>query len=329
MCASYRIAMIETLPTPTENVTNIVQGSDAHAALRRLQRELDQFTDMAVDLLPRPGELPRLESIDVYGGTLSYNGVVGGDHIIYVDFKQRFDLRARIARAEEGGRNDVADNLRRLERSAGIAIVDVSGHRVSDALLAAVFHQTFLVGAGYELDASGQITRHLFENLNTRFHQSSGAHKFISLLYGEISDDSTFRFLSAGHPFPAVFSNRHDRFMEVSPELCVSFPPLGIQPTFDTIDRKMFRDSVLGFKDHYETNEWTLMGAGDILLLHTDGLTEHASGDVNYFPDRLEQVLRRVKHQPAREIHDAILADLLSFAAPADDVSFVVVKKLM
>jgi hypothetical protein len=126
-----------------------------------------------------------------------------------------------------------------------------------------------------------------------------------------------------------VFSNRHDRFMEVSPELCVSFPPLGIQPTFDTIDRKMFRDSVLGFKDHYETNEWTLMGAGDILLLHTDGLTEHASGDVNYFPDRLEQVLRRVKHQPAREIHDAILADLLSFAAPADDVSFVVVKKLM
>jgi hypothetical protein len=177
MCASYRIAMIETLPTPTENVTNIVQGSDAHAALRRLQRELDQFTDMAVDLLPRPGELPRLESIDVYGGTLSYNGVVGGDHIIYVDFKQRFDLRARIARAEEGGRNDVADNLRRLERSAGIAIVDVSGHRVSDALLAAVFHQTFLVGAGYELDASGQITRHLFENLNTRFHQSSGAHQ--------------------------------------------------------------------------------------------------------------------------------------------------------
>ncbi len=72
----------------------------------------------------------------------------------------------------------------------------------------------------------------------------------------------------------------------------------------------------LGFKEHYQTNEWTLMGAGDILLLHTDGLTEHAAGDVNYFPDHLEEVLRRVKHQSAREIYDAILDDLLRFATP-------------
>jgi len=310
-------------------VTHILQGPDASAALRKLQRELDLFTDMAVDLLPRPGELPQLESIDVYGGTVPLSGEVGGDHIIYVDFKQRFDLRARIARAEAEGRPDIADNLRRCERSAGIALVDVSGHRVSDALLAAVFHQAFLVGAAYELDASGQITRHLFENLNTRFHQSSGAHKFISLLYGEISEDSTFRFLAAGHPFPSVFSNRHDRFMDVNPELCRSFPPLGIQPLFDTIDREVLGDAVLGFKGHYQTNEWALMGAGDILLLHTDGLTEHASGIENYFPGRLEQVLRRVKHQSAGEIYEAIKTDLLTFAAPTDDISLVVVKKLV
>ena len=63
--------------------------------------------------------------------------------------------------------------------------------------------------------------------------------------------------------------------------------------------------------------------------LPTDALPEHPAGDVNYFPDRLEDVLRRVKHQSAREIHGAILADLLSFAPPADDVSFVVVKKLI
>jgi serine phosphatase RsbU (regulator of sigma subunit) len=310
-------------------VTNIVNSPDPNAALRRLQRELDHFTDIAVELLPRPGELPQLESIDVFGGTMALNGAVGGDHIIYVDFKQRFDLRARIARAEAQGRPDIADNLRRCARTAGIALVDVSGHNVTDALLAAMFHQAFLVGAAYELDASGQITRHLFENLNTRFHQSSGAHKFISLLYGEISEDSTFRFLSAGHPFPAVFSNRHDRFMDVSPELCRSFPPLGIQPLFDTIDREVLGDSVLGFKDQYQTNEWTLMGAGDILLLHTDGLTEHQSGPESYVPARLEEVLRRVKYRPAREIFEAIKEDLLRFAAPSDDISVVVVKKLV
>jgi len=310
-------------------VTHTLQGSDACAALRRLQRELDHFTDMAVELLPRPGELPQLESIDVFGGTLAYSGEVGGDHIIYVDFKQRFDLRARIARADAEGRPDIADNLRRCARSAGIALVDVSGHRVTDALLAAVFHQAFLVGAAYELDASGQITRHLFENLNTRFHQSSGAHKFISLLYGEISQDSTFRFLAAGHPFPTVFSNRHDRFMDVSPELCRSFPPLGIQPLFDTIDRQVQGDSVLGFKDLYQTNEWTLIGAGDILLLHTDGLTEHQSGVESYFPARLESVVRSVKHQSAHDIYEAVKEDLVRFAPPTDDVSLVVVKKLV
>jgi len=313
--------------TPKNTVTHILPGSDASTALRRLQRELDHFTDMAAELLPRPGELPQLQSIDVFGGTVAFNGEVGGDHIIYVDFKQRFDLRARIARAEAEGRPDIADNLRRCERAAGIAVVDVSGHRVTDALLAAMFHQAFLVGAAYELDASGQITRHLFENLNTRFHQSSGAHKFISLLYGEISEDSTFRFLSAGHPFPAVFSNRHDRFMDVSPELCRSFPPLGIQPLFDTIDREVLGDSVLGFKDHYQTNEWTLMGAGDILLLHTDGLTEHQKGVESYFPNHLENVLRRVKHQSAQTIYEAIRSDMLAFADPTDDISLVVLKR--
>jgi serine phosphatase RsbU (regulator of sigma subunit) len=309
-------------------LSNTLQNSDASAALRRLQRELDHFTDLAVELLPRPGELPKLKNVDVFGGTMALKGEVGGDHIIYVDFKQRYDLRARMARAEAEGRHDVVDNLRRCARAAGIVLVDVSGHRVTDALLAAMLHQAFLVGAAYELDASGQITRHLFEQLNTRFHQSSGAHKFISLLYGEIAEDSTFRFLSAGHPFPTVFSNRHDRFMDVSPELCVSFPPLGIQPTFDTIDREVLGGTVLGFKDHYQTNEWTLMGAGDILLLHTDGLTEHASGEDMYFPNRLENVVRTVKERSAREIYQAIQEDLLRFAKPADDVSFVVVKKL-
>src|SRR3954467_5158680 len=110
--------MVAMMPVnPWTPVNYILQGSDASADLRRLQRELDHFTDMAVELLPRPGELPQLPSIDVFGGTLPLSGEVGGDHIIYVDFKQRFDLRARIARAEAEGRPDIADNLRRCARS--------------------------------------------------------------------------------------------------------------------------------------------------------------------------------------------------------------------
>jgi serine phosphatase RsbU (regulator of sigma subunit) len=204
--------------------------------------------------------------------------------------------------------------------------MDVSGHRATDALMAAMFHQAFLLGAIYELDHFGQITRTLFEHLNTRFYQSSVAHKFTAMIYGEISDSAQFRFLSAAQPFPRVFSNRHQRFMEVSRDLRVSFPPLGVMPSLDTIDRAQ-TSSRLGFKEHYQMNEWLLMGAGDILLLYTDGLAEHADGDRRYVPDCLEADLRQVHDRPAREIVDALCDRVRGFADPSDDISLVVIKR--
>jgi serine phosphatase RsbU (regulator of sigma subunit) len=303
-----------------------MRESDTTELLKQLTAELENFQGMARSLLPTPGEVPRLQGIDIYGGTLALNGVVGGDHLIYVDFKQRFDLDARILHAAEEERWEVVENLRRCQQMAGIVLVDVSGHRVTDALLAAMLHQAFLLGAIYELDMFGHITRRLFENLNTRFYESSAAHKFISVIYGEISEHSMFRFLSAAQPFPIVFSKRNHRFMEVSKDLCVSFPPLGILPSINVIDRNT-TTSVLGFKDHYEMNEWVLMGEGDILLLPTDGLVEHSRGDEDYFPGRLEDRLRQVHHQSAREIYEAIMADLQAFSAPTDDVSIVVIKR--
>ena len=110
------------------------------------------------------------------------------------------------------------------------------------------------VAVGFGRSASGPYVRYpfrssrqLFENLNARFYQSSGAHKFISLIYGEISEDARFRFLSAAQPFPVVFFNQNDRFMEVSQNLRVSFPPLGIMPSLDMIDGDR-TDTLPGFK---------------------------------------------------------------------------------
>jgi serine phosphatase RsbU (regulator of sigma subunit) len=203
---------------------------EASQELERLTRELDNFQSIAKYLVPLPGEVPRLSGIDVWGGSVQLNGSVGGDHITYIDFKQRFDLQARIERAREEKRFDVADNLERCAHKAGIAVMDVAGHQMTDALLAAMLHQAFLLGAIYELDRYGQITRRLFENLNTRFYQSSGTHKYVSMIYGEISDDAKFRFLTAGVPFPVVFSNIHNRFMDVNEHLKLSFPPLGMMP---------------------------------------------------------------------------------------------------
>jgi serine phosphatase RsbU (regulator of sigma subunit) len=299
---------------------------DARRSFRRMIRELENFQDIMKYIKPEPGDLPELPGIDVYGESMPLNGVIGGDHIIYVDFKKRYDLQARIQAAEKAGRMEILRNLRDCERKAGIALVDVSGHQITDALLAAMLHQAFLLGAIYELDYYGDITIRLFENINTRFYRSSSVSKFVTMIYGEISEDGTFLFISAAHPMPVVFSRLYDRIVEISDDLLTSFPPIGTLPSHDDIDRNASR-SVLGFKKGYKVNALTLMGAGDIMLLYTDGLSEHSRGRELYFPDRLEEVLRREKDGSAREICAAIREDVCRFAKPEDDVSLVVIKK--
>jgi serine phosphatase RsbU (regulator of sigma subunit) len=290
-------------------------------------REFHNLEEIARGIVPRPGSIPSLNGIEVYGETLPMNGIVGGDHLIYVDFKKRHDLDARIEVAEEAGRPDIVARLERCRRTAGVALIDVSGHQATDAMLAAMFHQAFLLGILYELDMSGHVTRRLFENLNQRFHRTSSVNKYITAVYGEISEDATFRFLLAAHPPPIVFSAEHDRFMEVDQEKCISFPPLGTLPSKSVVDWHRSK-SVLGFKDRYEVNKWTLMGTGDILLLYTDGLQEHERAGEPYFPGRLEEAIRAAKHLSAVDIVHTVLDDLRTFADPADDVSLVAIKKL-
>lgn len=294
--------------------------------IEQLKNELTNFQEIARNIMPAPGEVPTLQGVEVYGGTIPLNGGVGGDHIIYVDFKKRFDLNARIREATAGGRFEVVSQLERCRRKAGIAILDVSGHLATDGLLAAMMHQAFLLGSIYELDLYGNITKRLFENLNTRFYHSSSLNKFVTMIYGEISEDTTFRFLSAAHPPPVVFSNQHNRFMEVSQDFCTSFPPIGTLPSLDVIDRGVSQ-SVLGFKERYQLNEWSLMGTGDILLLYTDGLLEHENETEAYFPRHLEAKVREVKHLNAPGIFEAIKSHLLGFAEPTDDISFVIIKR--
>ena len=335
-----RLLLFETPSAPVDTSTKVeepdltVSDRDGDALIAEmwkspesLARELENFQDIASYITPGPGDVPSLAGFDICGASLPLNGLVGGDHTIYVDFKKRYDLEARIAHATEQDQLDVVENLIKCQRMVGIALVDVSGHRVTDALLAAMFHQAFLLGAIYELDVFGWITERLFENLNTRFYNSSGAHKFLTMLYAEISEDATFRFLSAAHPAPLVFSNRNDQFMEVGEEHCTTSPPVGTMPSKHIIDQRA-SDSVLGFKGGYEWNEWKLMGRGDILLLSTDGLLEHSDDEADYVPARLEEVVRAAKHESASNIVQTITKDLLTFATPKDDISVIAIKRL-
>ena len=170
---------------------------------------------LAQSLSPEPGAIPQITNIDIYGISIPINGIAGGDLITYLNFQDRYDLNARIARAQARGQESMAQILQRLKKKCGVMVADVAGHEFTDSIRALLLHQLFHAAALYEMDLNGEITTRLFEQINARFFKSQTLRKlaadpdftsFITLVYGEISHTGRFRFISAGHPAPLIFS---------------------------------------------------------------------------------------------------------------------------
>lgn len=286
--------------------------------------ELDNFVRIARLIRPRSPQL-RIGGVDIYGDTVFLEGAAGGDHIAYVDFEGRYDLTRRAQLARDPA---IAKRLEENRHRIGVMVADVSGHSITDALVAAMLHQAFLTGVLYELDRYGEVTTRLFENLNTRFYRSLSFEKYVTMIYGEITATGRFRFLSAGSPDPMIFSAEFDSFVTIASDRLVGFYPLGMFPSEDDIDvsRNL---GAFRYKPKYTVNEVNLMGIGDILLLLTDGYADHArDDDTPFVPGLLEDSLRAVKHRPAREIYEALRDRALEFAPAADDMTLVVIKRV-
>ena len=240
-------------------------------------------------------------------------------------------MRGLHARSHEGREK----KLRRGFKDSSVKGVFWSqmlpGHEFTDAIRALILHQTFYLGALYELDLYGEITTRLIEQINMRFFKSRTLHKltaemesasFITLIYGEISFSGRFYFVSAGHPPPLVFSREFDRFVEISPDRLVSYPPLGLQLNEDNADARLYQPA-LGYMKHYTVNELNLIGQGDVLLLYTDGLIDPffyllaRTVGTGGFP-------REKWH--GKEICQAILEDRKAAAEQTDDLSLAVIK---
>ncbi len=286
---------------------------------------------MAQHLTPAPGAIPHIPGTDIHGITLPYNGLAGGDLISYVNFQERFDLETRIRSAVEQGQDGVARSLQKLKRRGGILVADVAGHEFADAMRALMLHQAFHTAALYEMDLNGEITVRLFEQLNTRFLKSRTLRNlaadhdkavYITLIYGEISHTGRFRFVSAGHPPPLVFSREYDCFVDISPDRLVTYPPIGLQPGEDHADANNY-ERPLGYKKRYTVNELNLMGQGDVLLLYTDGLIDPFS---QYTQKYLERAVSRAKDANAQELCESILRERRAAGEQTDDLSVVVIK---
>ncbi len=287
---------------------------------------------LAMHLIPSPGAVPQIPGVDIFGITLPFNGIAGGDLITYVNFQERFDLDVRIDNALSQGREDIVQNLEKLRKTGGILVADVSGHGFTDAMRALMLHQAFHTAAIYEMDLNGEITVRLFEQVNTRFLKSRTLRNpvedqdpaaFITLIYGEIYHTGHFRFVSAGHPPPLVFSREFDRFVEITPDRLVGYPPIGLQPGEDYADVRRY-ERVLGYKKRYTVNELNLMGRGDILFLYTDGLIDAFS---SFTQESFERIVSRSRDGSAREICTRVLEERSKVERQGDDISLVVIKR--
>ena len=295
----------------------VVSEGDARA-------ELQNFCKIAAALHTSSARLPELSGVEIAGLSLPVRGVLGGDHILYVDFSQRYDLPGRIAEAERSSQWEVARELRDCAHRVGVLLVDVSGHRATDAAIAAMVHQAFLLGTYYELDRFGRITTRLFEHLNQRFYETTAVSKYFTMIYGEVSTEGRLRFICAGHPRPLVYSRQYRSFVTVPKDRMVSFPPVGMFPSegkfAEGSQRKLLRT-----KPGYLVNEIQLLASGDLVLLYTDGLSELSSG--RYIAQRLEGLIGEVVDLPAVEIAATVSADVLQSLDREDDVSLVVIKR--
>jgi len=290
----------------------------------QLADELKNFQEIARYIKPSSGEVPTLEGIEMAGLSLPLKRVLGGDHIIYIDFKRRYDLSRRVVRARRTGREEIARNLEQLQHRAGILVADVSGHRMTDALLAAMLHQAFLLGVYYELDRYGEITTRIFEHINMRFYRSTGVNKYFTMIYGEISETGRFRFLSAGHQPPVVFSREHRKFVKISADRLVTFPPVGLLPSAHDPDERV-DPGMHGYKKRFTVNEINLLNFGDTLLLLTDGLMEHDEG--RFFPGVVEKLLVDSADDTVEQFC-LRLRDAIEDSAPqTDDITVVAIRR--
>ena len=92
----------------------------------------------------------------------------------------------------------------------------------------------------------------------------------------------------------------------------------------------MFRS---GFSSRFKVNHLTVTDPGDILLLYTDGVTEHTNAEGKLFYDsesggELEKTIHKNRDLSSKDLYARIKESILKFAEPQDDVSYILVKKV-
>ena len=201
---------------------------------------------------------------------------------------QGLDLHTHYETSQRAG-GDYYDFFALPGGQWGIFIADVSGHGVPAAVIMAITHAIAHTRPGPNLPP-GEMLCYLNRTLERRYTGQRGS--FVTAFYA-VYDPATrqLTYSSAGHPPPRRVSNGRIFSLDGPAGL-----PLGI-------------DSPEHYPDHTIT-----LKPGDTILMFTDGVTEafNQSRD-QYGVERLDKICLE-NRAGARELIEAILADLEKFA---------------
>lgn len=188
----------------------------------------------------------------------------------------------------------------------GIAVGDVAGKGIPAALLVAALRASI-----FSLAHSSLALRAILTRTNRLLYESVGETRYATLFYGVL--DVPLRrivYINAGHAPPILV--RADGAVEM---IHAGGLPVGLFPSPRYFEQDL------------------QLGAGDLLALYTDGITESAdrSGDL-FGRERLADLLRRERDRgaSAAEISDLILKTARRFrgGAPDDDSTAVLLRAL-
>ena len=199
---------------------------------------------------------------------------------------------------------DYYDFLRLDGGRLRLTVGDVTGKGIAAALLVSTLHSSLRL-----LLASGPVDPELLGRLNRHICESSAANKFITLLVAELDPARhRLRWVNAGHN-PGLRVARDGTVTQLSP----GGLPVGMMPDA-----------------RYNRGEMDI-GAGDLVCLYSDGITEAASPEGEELGlERLQRLLVENRELPLPEIRsrvDETVATLVQGAPQGDDETLVLLRR--
>ena len=187
----------------------------------------------------------------------------------------------------------------------GLAIADVAGHGVSASL-----HMASIQALLRTLVPVNKSPAEVMRQVHKLFIHNIRFDTFVTFFIGAF-DPSTNKltYCNAGHQPPLIYGKTSS-----NEETVVMLMPTGA--AIGLVEEAKFGEKTIDLQD------------GDLIVLYTDGITEAINSDNQEFGrERLETLVRQVRHLPVKEIIQKIRLGLEEFSEGnrlSDDITIVI-----